>query len=171
MALDPFELDVRPVLAAGEEPFAMIMQAVERLDAGQGLRLIAPFQPVPLFQVMAQRGFSHAASPIGGGDWEVLFTPADGVAVAVSPNAASPETWPEPSTHIDCSDLEPPEPMTRVLSGLEAMAPGDVLFALLPREPVLLFPQLEARGHQWAGGVDAESGAYRLLVRAAGRPE
>jgi len=51
------------------------MQAVDGLAPGQGLKLLATFKPVPLFGVMAQRGFAHAERPIGGGDWEVTFTP------------------------------------------------------------------------------------------------
>ena len=69
-------LDVRDILKAGGEPFSQIMQAVETLVPGQGLRLLATFKPVPLFNVMAQRGFGHTEREIGGGDWEVIFTPA-----------------------------------------------------------------------------------------------
>ncbi|MGH7048347.1 MAG: DUF2249 domain-containing protein [Stellaceae bacterium] len=67
-------LDVREILKAGGEPFSQIMQAVDALAPGQGLRLLATFKPVPLFGVMAQRGFDHAERQIGGGDWEVIFT-------------------------------------------------------------------------------------------------
>lgn len=77
-------LDVRDILKAGGEPFSQIMQAVEALTPGQGLRLLATFKPVPLFGVMAQRGFGHTERDIGGGDWEVIFTPA-----APSANAAA----------------------------------------------------------------------------------
>lgn len=74
--LDLSTLDVRDILKAGGEPFSHIMQAVENLSPGQGLRLLATFKPVPLFGVMAQRGFGHTEREIGGGDWEVIFTPA-----------------------------------------------------------------------------------------------
>lgn len=67
-------LDVRDILKAGGEPFSHIMQAVEALAPGQGLRLLATFKPAPLFKVMAQRGFGHTEREIGGGDWEVIFT-------------------------------------------------------------------------------------------------
>jgi uncharacterized protein (DUF2249 family) len=69
-------LDVREILRAGEEPFSKIMEAVNALSPGQGLRLLATFKPVPLFGVMAQRGFGHTEQEIGGGDWEVIFTPS-----------------------------------------------------------------------------------------------
>lgn len=77
-------LDVRDILKAGGEPFSEIMQAVEGLSPGQGLRLLATFKPVPLFGVMAQRGFGHSEREIGGGDWEVVFTPAQAAATAAA---------------------------------------------------------------------------------------
>ena len=49
-------LDVRPMLAKGQEPFAAIMQAADALGPDQTLRLIAPFRPVPLIGVLRQRG-------------------------------------------------------------------------------------------------------------------
>lgn len=77
MTSAPFStLDVREILRAGGEPFSKIMQAVDALSPGQGLRLLATFKPVPLFGVMAQRGFGHTEHEIGGGDWEVIFTPS-----------------------------------------------------------------------------------------------
>lgn len=70
-------LDVREILRSGGEPFSKIMEAVNTLSPGQGLRLLATFKPVPLFSVMAQRGFGHTEHEIDGGDWEVIFTPAE----------------------------------------------------------------------------------------------
>jgi len=167
----PKEVDVRPILRSGGEPFQLIMDAVNGLRPGQGLKLLATFRPQPLFRVMASRGFDHEAREIGGGDWEVLFTPQAGAAgaVEISVDAENPEAWPDPSEHLDLSDLDPPEPMVRILSAADMLAPGEVLFAVLAREPVFLFPELEKRGHQWAGNFDATGSAYRILVRA-GRP-
>jgi uncharacterized protein (DUF2249 family) len=67
------DLDVRPILRAGGEPFQEIMQTVAALAPGQGLRLFATFKPVPLFGVLGSKGFSHEAKELEGGDWEVLF--------------------------------------------------------------------------------------------------
>jgi Uncharacterized conserved protein (DUF2249) len=71
-------LDVREILKAGGEPFSKIMAAVDGLSPGQGLKLLTTFKPVPLFAVMAERGYDHNEREIGGGDWEVVFTPASG---------------------------------------------------------------------------------------------
>lgn len=166
----PKVLDVRPILKDGGDPFQMIMEAVKGLSPGQGLKLVAPFRPQPLFQVMEGRGFDHEAREVESGHWEVLFTPrADAAPVEISADADNPETWPDPSLHLDLSDLDPPEPMVRILAAAEKLEAGNVLFAVLSREPVFLFPELAKRGHQWAGNFDETRTAYRILVRA-GRP-
>ena len=53
-----------------------LMAALDQLQPGQGLRLTAPFKPVPLFAVMADKGFAHSERALDAGEWEVLFTPA-----------------------------------------------------------------------------------------------
>ena len=49
MTTEFVDVDVRPILRAGGEPFSAIMQAVEGLEPGQGVRLFATFKPIPLF--------------------------------------------------------------------------------------------------------------------------
>jgi len=162
------DVDVRPILRAGGEPFSVIMAALERLEPGQGLRLFATFKPIPLFAVMADRGFAHSEQPLDGGEWEVLFVPA--AATPEQAQAAAPalgfDNWPEPAVKMDNRDLDPPEPMVRILSAADKLAPGETLSALVRREPVFLFPQLEKRGFRWLGGFTADGTAYELTVRA-----
>jgi len=177
---DFVELDVRPILKAGGEPFAQIMQAVQGLAPGQGLRLFATFKPTPLLNLMQSRGFGHEAREIGGGDWQVDFTPAQGATATVAPVAAAPagagvagagEAWPEPVEELDNRDLDPPEPMVRTLAALEKLQPGQVLAALLRREPVFLFQELKKRGHSWRGAFKEDDKAtYRVLIRVGSPP-
>ncbi len=172
MTLSYYELDVRPILRDGGEPFSAVMQAVDALAPGQSLRLLATFKPIPLFHVLGTRGFEPTAREIGNGDWEVIFTPADrnpNVAAAepdavVGRAGTTDETWPAPVTELDNRDLEPPEPMVRTLEEVEALSPGQTLAALLPREPLFLFKELEARGHLWHGAFEPE-GHYRVVIR------
>ena len=56
------------------EPFSKIMKAVAALRPEQSLRILAPFEPVPLFELLGRQGFQHAARANAAGDWEVLFT-------------------------------------------------------------------------------------------------
>lgn len=162
---DYIDVDVRPILRSGGEPFSVIMAALDQLALGQGLRLYATFKPVPLFAVMADKGFAHSERELDDGEWEVLFEPVTAPA-ASRPQAHSFDEWPEPKTKLDNRDLDPPEPMVRILAAAEKLAPGETLSALLRREPVFLFPQLEKRGFRWLGGFTPDGTTYELTVRA-----
>ncbi|WP_407178592.1 DUF2249 domain-containing protein [Bradyrhizobium sp. STM 3562] len=162
------DLDVRPLLRAGEEPFSTIMATLDRLEQGQGLRLYAPFKPFPLFGVMESKGFAHEEAELEGGEWEVLFTPATVASQAVELSDIAPaDDWPEPILQLDNRELDPPEPMVRILAAAETLAPGQTLFALLRREPVFLFRELSKRGHRWRGGFVPGGDTYELTVRVS----
>ncbi|MBN9551471.1 MAG: DUF2249 domain-containing protein [Alphaproteobacteria bacterium] len=169
MRADFLDLDVRPVLRAGGEPFQKIMEAVAALAPGQGLRLLATFKPVPLFSVLGSKGFSHEERELEDGDWEVLFQPTRSASAAETepPAAPAPDTatWPEPVQRLDNRELDPPEPMVRILAATETMAEGEVLSALLCREPTFLLPELAKRGHAWRGGFEPDGQSYKILVR------
>ena len=163
------ELDVRPMLRAGEEPFQAIMDAVGALAPGESLRLIAPFRPVPLFSVMANRGFAASDRALDGGDWEVLFSPVAGVQAAAglatgsSPSAPS---WGDPIEELDLIDLEPPEPMVQTLEALERLPRGKTLLQINVRVPQFLLPQLAARGFVHEVRVQSED-LVRIFIRHA----
>ena len=69
-------LDVRPILARGEEPFDEIMSAVSVLREGERLLLIASFEPKPLFRVMERKGFTNQCRQVGPDEYHVLFARA-----------------------------------------------------------------------------------------------
>lgn len=166
MSQPPYDLDVRPILRDGGEPFSAIMDAVAALAPGQGLRLLASFKPLPLFQVLGARGFEPAAREIGNGDWEVLFIPTEAAPQQAQPELAPPSAgcdWPSPSAEIDCRELPPPEPMVKTLEAVETLMPGQTLAPLLPREPRFLFPELEVRGLAWRG-EQLPDGSYRIVI-------
>jgi uncharacterized protein (DUF2249 family) len=168
------DLDVRPILRAGGEPFQQIMEAVTGLSPGQGLRLFATFKPAPLFAVLGSKGFSYEATELDGGDWEVLFRPtqaASGTEPPAAVSIADSSNWPAPLQELDNRALDPPEPMVRILAATEAMKDGEVLSALLCREPVFLLPELAKRGHAWRGGFESDGKTYKILVRVGANNE
>ena len=174
MTVNFVDLDVRPALRAGEEPFEQIMAAVTTLPAGQGLRLFATFKSTPLLHVLGSKGFTHELKELEDGEWEVLFTPqgaAEVPAAADTPPAPATGAWPEPSLTLDDRDLDPPEPMVRILATVEKMHNGEVLSALLCREPVFLLPELAKRGHQWQGAFEGDGATYRILIRVGASGE
>lgn len=168
--VEPLTLDVREELRRGGEPLSRILQAVSSLAPGQALRLLATFEPLPLYAVLGRKGFGHQAVRRGEGDWEVLFSPD-----VMSPPSPPPKTpglqraatadWPAPSTVLDNRGLQPPEPMVRILDALEHLGPGQVLEALNERDPVFLYPELQARGA--AIHTEKVSEGVRLLIRRA----
>ncbi|MBK5221471.1 MAG: DUF2249 domain-containing protein [Acidimicrobiia bacterium] len=66
-------LDARPILAAGDEPFDAIMDAAQKVQSGEVLVVLAPFEPVPLEGVLSEQGFTFSADEIAPGDWRVSF--------------------------------------------------------------------------------------------------
>src|SRR6478752_7694715 len=106
---DYIDVDVRPILRAGGEPFSVIMSALQGLEPGQGLRLYATFKPIPLFAVMEKKGFAHAEQALEGGEWEVLFTPGEPRPEEVAAAGSSFDNWPAPAVTLDNRDLDPPE--------------------------------------------------------------
>jgi len=58
-----------------KEPLPAILEATGRLEAGEVLRLIVPFEPIPLYGVLGGEGFLHWSEPPldSEGDWIVFF--------------------------------------------------------------------------------------------------
>ena len=159
-------LDVRPEIREGRDPFTRIMATVDGLKGEEALRLLAPFEPVPLFRVMAKRGFSHESRPTGTGDWEVLFERSSEASVA---SGKTPATSPSPCgcspvIEVDARGLEPPQPLIVILEALAAMPDGGQLRACTDRRPVHLFEQLEERG--FAGETkEQDDGSFVTTIR------
>ena len=64
-------LDVRALLEDGGEPYAIIMECVHRLAAGERLVLHALMQPRPLMSQLGRMGYGLAVSHVGTDHWEL----------------------------------------------------------------------------------------------------
>ena len=67
---------------------------------------------------------------------------------------------------LDLRDLEPPEPMVRIMAALERMNPGESLQAVLPRRPVYLLPILEKAGHRFDVVEESEDRWVLTIAKA-----
>jgi uncharacterized protein (DUF2249 family) len=143
------ELDVRPIIAARGAPIGAILGAIDALPTGGALRLIAPFEPVPLYAKLDAMGFDHTTSERGDGAWEILFTPR---------RSATPEP-----VLLDLRGLEPPEPLRRALETLATLPPGGVLIALTRFRPVHLFSILDERGIAWESNEQPD-GSWESII-------
>ena len=63
------ELDVRPILASGGEPFGAIMEKVAALEPHEVLALRTPFDPRPLHRVLGEKGFSRLTRELDSDDF------------------------------------------------------------------------------------------------------
>jgi uncharacterized protein (DUF2249 family) len=160
------QVDLRDDMRAGCEPFSKIMTAVRELADDQVLRLRTIFEPVPLFAVMARRGFLYESRREAPDDWSVWFwrdaserPEADtGSTIASQAGDGTHDT-----THwLDVRGLEPPQPMMRTLASLETLPEGHELVQINARVPQFLLPMLAERGFTFE--VD-ESPTDRVLVR------
>ncbi|ACB74193.1 DUF2249 domain-containing protein [Opitutus terrae] len=66
-------LDVRPLLARGEEPFPKIMATVNSLQPDEGFVLIAPFLPSPLIERLHAAGYQARPERAADGGWKTFF--------------------------------------------------------------------------------------------------
>ncbi len=58
-ALVKQEADIRPMLAAGEQPVNQVMADLNKLESGVIFRVIAPFVPAPLIEKAASLNLDH----------------------------------------------------------------------------------------------------------------
>lgn len=147
-------LDVRADFRTGESPCDKIQNALSQVGTDEALRLLVPFEPVPLFEVAAAKGLTHSATRSPEGDWEILFTRASVPTPTTAAAAASStacgcgcsETAPGEIAEVDARGLEPPQPMVKILEALSALPAHAALRARTDRRPIHLYPMLEARG-------------------------
>ena len=147
-------LDVRPDFRAGKHPCDKIQSALASVSRNETLRLLVPFEPIPLYEVAATKGLNHRTTQSPEGDWEVLFSldfsPIPKTATAAAPSAACgcgcSEGDPQEVLEVDARGLEPPQPMVKILETLADLPPNARLRARTDRRPVHLYPMLQARG-------------------------
>lgn len=150
--MKPEILDLRDDLRKGCAPFGKIMAAAANVKTGDSLLLLTPFEPVPLFSVMAQQGFTHSTTRTDSGDWEIQFTrnstasvPGSASAVATSPCGCSQSAAAE-VIELDTRGLQPPQPLVMILEAVSTLGETAELRARTNRRPMHLYPELESRG-------------------------
>lgn len=128
------DLDVRPILRAKEEPFQVIMTAVNNLGEDEILQLHATFEPTPLMKVMGKKGLQSVVQQEEAEHFIVQFYKSEGD---------------RRFFHIDNRGLEPPQPMVRTLELLDnrpAFQDGSLGLEIWnERVPAFLLPELEDR--------------------------
>ena len=173
--MNTITLDVREDFRTGQSPCDKIKGALDRVGPDETLRLLVPFEPVPLFTLAESKGLAHSATRSPEGDWEVRFShqvvanPATAVAAVSSFTACGcgcSKSEPAEILDVDARGLEPPQPMVKILEALSTLPTHAALRAHTDRRPVHLHPLLEARG--FAGESEEQSdGSFVTHIRRA----
>jgi uncharacterized protein (DUF2249 family) len=159
-------LDVRPDIRSGRHPFDKIQNALSSIGDGEALRLLVPFEPVPLFSVAAAKGFGHQSTQTAEGDWEVIFTRDASAKPTAHPKSGCGCESVADVIEVDARHLEPPQPMVRILEALAQLPSGASLRARTDRRPIHLYAQLEDRGFT-GESTEQSDGSFITHIRRA----
>lgn len=138
------DLDVRPVIERGGDPFQLILRTVQALGEREALHLIVGFEPAPLYGVLAAAGLA-AHTERRPDAWHVFFY-RDPKAPPPGPPPGAERAPLRPPVEMDVRDLEPPGPMIAILEKLADLGAGARLRVRHRREPLPLYDKLAALG-------------------------
>lgn len=156
--LDYLELDVRPILALDKDPLKEILSCIKKLEENQGLKLINTFEPFPLIQLLANKGFSYRVEHTDANTVITYFNKSADVSGAPTMSSTTPIIDdkqfdlllagfdPDKVVYIDVRNLEMPKPMLAILEQTPNLIAGKALFIYHKKVPVYLLPELEKQG-------------------------
>lgn len=165
------ELDVRKNIASGNDPLQLIMQRIHSLQKGQVLKIINTFEPAPLMQLLAKKGFESYADEVAPQLVETYFY-QKGEETFEKGEVSDRDDWdslmqqyqPHLQT-IDVRHLPMPQPMHAILEKLEHLPTGSALMVYHKRIPVFLLPELAERGFDVRTNTVSNSEVHLLIFR------
>ncbi|MDP2363074.1 MAG: DUF2249 domain-containing protein [Ignavibacteria bacterium] len=159
------QLDVRPILESGVDPFQNIMAVVKELKEDEILLIINSFEPIPLYSVLGKNGFEHWTEKENDlyriyfyKNKEVL-----GDEKSSGPKVPSKEVDYKNVIELDVRELAPPEPMVKIFETLSQVDENTVLLVHHHREPMMLYPKLEERGYE-AVSNKIEENYFKVVI-------
>jgi uncharacterized protein (DUF2249 family) len=159
------QLDVRPIIESGKDPFQNIMSAVKELKDDEILLIINSFEPIPLYSVLGKKGFEHWTENENG-LFRIYFYKDKEVfrgEKSDKQKTTSKEIDYEKVIELDVRDLVPPEPMIKILETLPQVDENTVLLVHHHREPMMLYPKLEERGYE-AVSNKIEENYFKVVI-------
>ncbi len=151
------ELDVRPILEGGVDPFNAIMEKLKEIDKSQTLLVINTFEPVPLLNILKTKGYKYTVERPEQGVVYTYLTSDDSVKEQSINELTDSDVdlsfedlerkYEGKLKTIDVRDLEMPMPMVTILETLEQLNTGEALYVHHKRLPQYLMPELDSRGY------------------------
>ena len=167
------DLDVRPVLDAGTDPFNVIMETLKSMNDDETLKIINTFEPIPLLNILKGKGYEYKSErPVDGVVHTFLWkAPENKVEEVALEEVDAPDLTYEDLerkydgrlTEIDVRDLEMPMPMVTILEAIETLEEGHALYVHHKRLPQYLLPELKEREFDYkAQEVDEDN--MKLII-------
>lgn len=151
-----FELDVRPFLTKDQDPLKEILKRVNQLGVGERLKIINTFEPIPLINLLADKGFLYATETVND---ELIITwfektAQESTAIDEPQEIAQQHTFnkvfnqfqPDKIKYIDVRKLEMPQPLLRIMEQIENLNADELLYVYHKKTPVFLLPELRKKG-------------------------
>jgi uncharacterized protein (DUF2249 family) len=164
-------LDVRPILDSGKDPLNDILAKTKELKTGEALLITNSFEPIPLYTLLGKKGFLHFTEKENN-TYKVYFYKRN-AEKAISQNPVKVLTVNsdvnlnendfENIIELDVHELQPPEPMMKILENLDRIDEKSIMLVYHHREPHLLYPKLEERGYQVICNKLGEDN-YKILI-------
>lgn len=170
---DILELDVRPILEAGQDPFSQILKKANELQARQALLIINNFDPIPLIELLGKRGFQTYTDILSPDLYHTYFYKADEVRMGGMEADKHTDGWEETLARyegkmkeIDVRHMEMPMPMMTILSEIDELPEGHALYVNHKRVPLFLLPELQDKQFEYRVKEIAEGNVKMLIFKA-----
>lgn len=167
-------LDVRGMLAEGNDPLKLIQQQVKALQKGAVLQIINTFEPTPLIKLLEQQGFQAYVEQVEADQVVTYFYKTEERPGAEITEETTTGDWQKmldqyenKLCEIDVRHLEMPMPMMTILEALEKLPEETALYVHHKRIPVFLLTELKDRGFDYRIKEVRAGEVYLLIFRKA----
>ncbi len=166
------DFDVRELLSAGKDPLSLILEKIKTINAGQALKIINTFEPIPLVKMLEKKDFIVYIDKIKDDLIETYFyKPEEAKEVDDEPiETTEGSGWgalitrfKDKMVKVDVREMEMPQPMHTILGELENLAIDKALFVYHKRIPVFLLPELAEQGFEYRI-QEISDGEVHLLI-------
>jgi uncharacterized protein (DUF2249 family) len=152
------ELDVRPILESGTDPFNDIMNKLKEISDEETLLVINTFEPIPLLNLLKTKGYKYKVERPEPGIVHAYLSKSEikskNPAQSINENDIEldfetiEKRFAGKLKEIDVRDLEMPMPMVTILETLEQLNDSEALYVHHKRLPQYLLPELENRNYK-----------------------
>ena len=149
-------LDVRPIIAKGEDPFHLIMEHIKKLDKESMLKLVNSFEPVPLIKILSNKGYESYVEYVSEGEVITYLHLHSSVAENIQADIQSNDDFDSVVKlfagrykQVDVRSLEMPQPMHVILQELSMLKMAEALYVYHKKIPIFLLPELKEQGFEY----------------------